>query len=46
MLLAEPRGQVKEHDFGAEMAAAGAADFTVSERPAIRRSLTALLVKK
>jgi len=46
VLLAEPRGHVKEPDFAAELAAATAAGFAVIERPTIHRSVTAVLVKK
>jgi len=38
MLLAEPRGHVKEKDFSEELAAAGAAGFSVVNRPVIPRS--------
>ncbi|HLY16316.1 MAG TPA: methyltransferase domain-containing protein [Bryobacteraceae bacterium] len=43
LLLAEPSGHVKPTLFDAEIESAGQAGLTVAERPAIRRSLTALL---
>ncbi|HVN18387.1 MAG TPA: methyltransferase domain-containing protein [Dongiaceae bacterium] len=46
VLLAEPRGHVKDQKFTAELDAAAAAGFSVVERPAIPRSVSALLVKK
>ena len=45
LLLAEPKGHVKPATFDAELHAAAKAGFAVAERPAIRRSLTALLKK-
>ena len=45
VLLAEPRGHVREPAFEAELDAAPKAGLKVAERPAIRRSLTALLEK-
>lgn len=45
LLLAEPRGHVKDHDFAAELTAAAAAGFTLRERPPVPRSRAALLVK-
>ena len=45
MLLAEPRGHVKQAAFEAQLEAASQAGFAVVERPIIRRSLTALLKK-
>jgi SAM-dependent methyltransferase len=46
LLFAEPSGHVKEKKFEDEIRAAAAAGFMLSERPLIRRSLAALLVKK
>ena len=46
LLLAEPRGHVKEPAFAAELAAANAAGLAVTDRPSIPRSVVALLVKK
>ncbi len=43
VLLAEPFGHVGAAEFDAELRAAGAAGLAVVERPAIRRSKTALL---
>src|SRR3974377_2011556 len=45
ILLAEPKGHVKPSAFDAELEAAARAGFAVAERPAIRRSLTAVLKK-
>jgi len=45
LLLAEPVGHVKPALFDAELASAGEAGLRVSERPAIRRSLAAVLTK-
>jgi ubiquinone/menaquinone biosynthesis C-methylase UbiE len=45
VLFAEPRGHVDEKKLEDEIRAASAAQFTVCERPVIRRSLAALLVK-
>ncbi len=45
LLLAEPRGHVKEQEFAEELEAAAKAGFTVAERPAIRRSHAAVLRK-
>jgi ubiquinone/menaquinone biosynthesis C-methylase UbiE len=45
LLLAEPSGHVKDAAFAAELSLAGAAGLRVRGRPAIRRSLTALLEK-
>ncbi len=45
LLLAEPSGHVKDADFQAELEAATAAGFTVTDGPVIRRSHTALLKK-
>lgn len=45
LLLAEPAGHVKPALFGAELAAAAEAGLSVSDRPAIRRSLAAVLTK-
>lgn len=45
LLLAEPTGHVKPEQFEEELAAAARAGLTVSDRPAIRRSHTALLTK-
>ena len=46
LLLAEPSGHVKDEDFAAQLVAASAAGFAVKDRPAIPRSLTALLTKQ
>lgn len=46
LLFAEPSGHVDEKKFDDELRAAIEAEFTVCERPVIRRSLAALLVKK
>jgi len=45
ILLAEPKGHVKPATFDAELEAAAKAGFAVAERPAMRRSLTAVLKK-
>jgi len=45
VLLAEPRGHVKQQDFAAQLETAAAAGLTIAERPAIHRSLTAVLFK-
>lgn len=45
VLLAEPRGHVKDQDFEAELSSAAAAGFSLRERPQIPRSHAALLVK-
>lgn len=45
LLLAEPRGHVKDAAFDAEVQAAAAAGFTVADTPAISRSYAALLRK-
>jgi len=45
LLLAEPVGHVKKEAYESELQAAGGAGFRVVERPAIRRSLAALLEK-
>jgi ubiquinone/menaquinone biosynthesis C-methylase UbiE len=45
LLLAEPKGHVKNETFQAELAAAAGAGFRVADRPPIRRSLSALLEK-
>ena len=45
VLLAEPRGHVREADFAAELSAASAAGFSLQGQPSVPRSLTALLVK-
>lgn len=45
LLLAEPRGHVKDRTFDAELQAAAKAGFVMVERPAIRRSHAALLKK-
>jgi ubiquinone/menaquinone biosynthesis C-methylase UbiE len=46
MLLAEPSGDVDEKTFDEELKAASMAGFTVEERPSIRRSRAAVLVKR
>jgi 2-polyprenyl-3-methyl-5-hydroxy-6-metoxy-1,4-benzoquinol methylase len=46
LLLAEPSGHVDEKKFAEELKAASNAGFTLEERPAIRRSQAALLVKR
>lgn len=45
LLLAEPTGHVKEAQFNDELAAAQAAQFRITSRPQIRRSLSALLAR-
>jgi SAM-dependent methyltransferase len=45
LLLAEPKGHVKPDKFDQELAAARAAGLEVAERPAIRRSMAAILRK-
>jgi SAM-dependent methyltransferase len=45
LLLAEPSGHVKKDAFEAELQDAAAAGLTVADRPAIRRSQSALLKK-
>jgi tRNA A58 N-methylase Trm61 len=45
LLLAEPKGHVKESEFDAELRAASQAGFNLFDRPFIRRSHTALLKK-
>ncbi|RJO67097.1 MAG: class I SAM-dependent methyltransferase [Myxococcales bacterium] len=45
LLLAEPRGHVSTADFDKELALAEQAGFRVADRPTIRRSLTAVLVR-
>jgi ubiquinone/menaquinone biosynthesis C-methylase UbiE len=45
LLLAEPAGHVKPALFDAELASAAQAGLHVSDRPAIRRSLAAVLIK-
>jgi len=45
LLLAEPRGHVGEDGFARELTAAAAAGFAEVERPAIKRSLAAILRK-
>ena len=45
VLLAEPKGHVKEPAFDAELQAASQAGFEVVDRPAIPRSLAAVLKK-
>jgi len=45
LLVAEPEGHVKPALFEAELAAAAEAGLAVSDRPVIRRSLAAALVK-
>jgi SAM-dependent methyltransferase len=46
MLLAEPSGHVDQKKFDEELEAASEAGFMLVERPAIRRSRAAVLVKK
>lgn len=46
LLLAEPRGHVNEASFAAELEAAAASQLEVTARPAIPRSLAAMLTKK
>ena len=46
VLLAEPRGHVRDDAFAAELAAAAATGLSIGERPAIKRSQAALLFKK
>jgi ubiquinone/menaquinone biosynthesis C-methylase UbiE len=45
LLLAEPKGHVKEQEFDAELQAADEVGFKVVDRPLIRRSQTAVLKK-
>lgn len=45
LLLAEPAGHVKEDAFAAELEAAAAAGFHLTERPTMRRLQTAVLKK-
>ena len=45
LLFAEPAGHVKPADFEAELQAAAKAGFEVAERPVIRRSHAALLIR-
>jgi ubiquinone/menaquinone biosynthesis C-methylase UbiE len=45
VLLAEPRGHVRDEMFAAELTAAGAVGLKVVERPTIKRSQAALLFK-
>ena len=45
VLLAEPRGHVREEGFVAELKAAATTGLVATERPGIPRSLAALLVK-
>lgn len=46
LLLAEPSGHVDEKKFDEELQAASEAGFTLVERPTIRRSRAAVLVKR
>jgi len=46
LLLAEPTGHVNQKKFQSELEAAQAAGFEVVDRPAIRRSLAAVLRRK
>lgn len=46
LLLAEPKGHVKEPEFAAELAAASTAGFHIASRPSIRGSRAVLLTKK
>ena len=46
VLLAEPKGHVKEAAFDAELQAASQAGFEVADRPAIGRSYAAVLKKR
>jgi len=46
LLLAEPAGHVKPEKFQHELEAAQAAGFEVTDRPAIRRSLMAVLRRR
>ncbi|MBZ5668365.1 MAG: class I SAM-dependent methyltransferase [Acidobacteriia bacterium] len=46
LLLVEPVGHVKPAQFEAELQAAAKAGFVVADRPSIRRSRAALLLKK
>jgi SAM-dependent methyltransferase len=45
LLLAEPRGHVSDDEFAKTLASASAAGFRLAERPAIRGSRTALLIR-
>lgn len=46
LLLAEPKGHVKETDFNAELQAASQAGFALLDRPTIKRTHAALLKKQ
>lgn len=46
LLLAEPSGHVDEKQFEEELQAASRAGFALAERPVIRRSRAAVLVKR
>ena len=46
LLVADPSGHVNDTQFDAELSSAAAAGFDVVSRPMIRRSHTALLVKR
>lgn len=46
LLLAEPSGHVDEKQFDEELQAASKAGFGLAERPAVRRSRAAVLVKR
>ena len=45
VLLAEPRGHVSDKAFSAEMDSASANGLSVAERPTIKRSLAAVLIR-
>lgn len=46
LLLSEPRGHVKDEMFAEELKQAEAAGFTLTDRPSIKGSLTAVLRKR
>jgi len=46
LLLAEPRGHVSDRKFDEELSAAAAERFEITTRPKIRRSHSAVLVKR
>ena len=46
MLLSEPKGHVNEVNFASELSAAAAAGLSIASRPAVARSISALLVKR
>jgi hypothetical protein len=46
LLLAEPKGHVKETDFASELQAASQSGFELQSHPTIKRSYTAVFGKK